>query len=208
MHKFNSLISNHIHLGGQQIATTNTVPILVFPPIQPWLDESSFLGQVYSRQTNESVNCENSAMSFVMRHCPISTTFRNPASAHYLLNLSCCCDFSTLHNRSSFMCKIIIIFQQHVYLHQIWHERRTPTVPRSIVEKFKFFTYFWDCTEKTELIFNNNCAETILVVSWSAQHCINKFPQRNMLRLDVSSMHCTCIVPNAIHANRSILLSA
>ena len=42
-------------------------------------------------------NCENSAVSFVMKYCPISTTFRNPASIQNLLNLSCCDNFSILH---------------------------------------------------------------------------------------------------------------
>ena len=52
-------------------------------------------GRVYSRQATASVNCETSAVSFVMKYCPISTTFRNPASSvQNLLNLSCCDSFS------------------------------------------------------------------------------------------------------------------
>ena len=43
-------------------------------------DASSFLGRMYSRQAFASLNCENSAVSFVMKCCPISTTLRNPAS--------------------------------------------------------------------------------------------------------------------------------
>ena len=90
----------------QQVVTSNTGPILVFPPIQPFRsDVSSSLGKMYSRQVTASVNCYNSAVSFVMKYCPISTTFRNPASIQNLLNLSCCDNFSIrspyLRNRNS-----------------------------------------------------------------------------------------------------------
>ena len=58
--------------------TSNTGPILVFPRIQPFgSDASSSLGKVYSRQATASVNCENSAVSFVMKYCPPSTVVRN-----------------------------------------------------------------------------------------------------------------------------------
>ena len=90
----------------QQAVTSKTGPILVFPLIQPFgSDESSSLGKVYSRQATESVNCENSSVSFVMKYCPTSTVVRNPASVQNLLNLSCCDNFSvrSLHhcNRNS-----------------------------------------------------------------------------------------------------------
>ena len=86
----------------QQVATSNTGPILVFPRIQPLgSDASSSLGRVYSRQATVFVNCENSSVSFVMKYCPISTTFRNPASIQKLLNWSCCDNFSI---RSPFCC--------------------------------------------------------------------------------------------------------
>ena len=60
----------------------------------------SSLGRVYSRQAN-TWNCENSAVSFVMKYCPISTTIRNHASTQNLLDLSCCDSFSI---RSSYRC--------------------------------------------------------------------------------------------------------
>ena len=63
-------------------------------------DASSSLGRVYSRQA-AARNCEKSAVSFVMKYCPISTTFRNPASTQNLLNLSCCDNFSI---RSPYCC--------------------------------------------------------------------------------------------------------
>ena len=63
------------------------------------------LAECNSRQATASVNCENSAVSFVMEYCPISTTFRNPASIQNLPYLSCCDNFSIrspyLFNRRS-----------------------------------------------------------------------------------------------------------
>ena len=85
----------------QHVATSNTGSMLVFPWIQPFgCDASSSLGRVYSRQAAVR-NCENYAVSFVMKYCPISTTFRNPASIQNLLNLSCCDNFSI---RSPYCC--------------------------------------------------------------------------------------------------------
>ena len=53
----------------QQVATSNTGPILVFPWTHPFgCDASSSLGRVYSRQA-AARNCENSAVSFVMKYC-------------------------------------------------------------------------------------------------------------------------------------------
>ena len=87
----------------KQIATSKTGPILMFPRIQPFgSDAPSSLGRMYSRQATESLNCENYAVSFVMKYCPISTTFRNPASIQNLLSLSCCDNFSI---RSPYCCK-------------------------------------------------------------------------------------------------------
>ena len=79
----------------QQVETSNTSPILVFPRFQPFgSDVSSSVGKVYSRQATGSVNCENSSVSFVMKYCPTSTVVRNHASVQNLLNLSCCDNFS------------------------------------------------------------------------------------------------------------------
>ena len=76
---------------------------------------------MYSRQVIESVNGENSLVSFVMKYCPTSTVVRNPASVQNLLNLSCCDNFSirsqdlcnrySLRARSSFegMCVLITL---------------------------------------------------------------------------------------------------
>ena len=76
------------------VATSNTGPILVFPGIHPFgCDVESSLGRVYSRQATV-LNCVESPVSFVMKYCPISTTFRNSASKQNLLNLSCCDSFS------------------------------------------------------------------------------------------------------------------
>ena len=91
------------------VATSNPGPILVFPWIQHFgCDASSSLGRVYSRLATAR-NWENSAMSFVMKYCPTSTTFSNPASMQNLLNLSCCDNFLIRSpyccNRRSFRAK-------------------------------------------------------------------------------------------------------
>ena len=89
------------------VVTSNTGPILVFPPIQPFgSDDFSSLGKLYSRHVTGSVNCKNSSVSFVMKYCPTSTVVRNPASVQNLITRSCCDNLSTrswhLCNRSSF----------------------------------------------------------------------------------------------------------
>ena len=82
--------------------TSNTGPILVFPRIQPFgSDDFSSLGQIYSRQPTDSVNCENSSVSFVMKYCPTSTVVRNPASVQILITRFCCDSLST---RSWYFC--------------------------------------------------------------------------------------------------------
>ena len=74
----------------------------MFPWTHPFgCDASSSLGRVHARQAT-AWNCEKSAVSFVMKYCPFSTTFRNPASIQNSLNLSCCDSFSI---RSPYCCK-------------------------------------------------------------------------------------------------------
>ena len=86
----------------QQVVTSNAGPILVFPRIQPFgSDKLSSLGKVYSPQATQSVNYENSSVSFVMKYCPTSTVVRNPASVQNLLTLSCC-DYFCI--RSLYLC--------------------------------------------------------------------------------------------------------
>ena len=61
--------------------------LLVFPRIQPFgSDEFSSLGKVYSRHATGSLNCKNSSVCFVMKYCPTSTVFRNPASIQIFIN--------------------------------------------------------------------------------------------------------------------------
>ena len=70
----------------------------MFPRIQPsGSDDFSSLGKVYSRQDTDSVNYENSSVSFV----PNSTVVRNPASVQNLITRFCCDSFST---RSWYFC--------------------------------------------------------------------------------------------------------
>ena len=77
-------------------------PILVFPRILPFgsVDFSS-RGKVYSRHVTGSVNCKNSSVCFVLKYCPTSTVFRNPASVQIFINRSCCESLST---RSLYFC--------------------------------------------------------------------------------------------------------
>ena len=149
----------------QQVATSNTGPILLFPRIQPFgSDDFSSLGKVYSRHATDTVNCENYSVSFVMKYCPTLTVVRNPASVQNLLNLSCCDNFSI---RSLYLCNgnSLCVGSSHVCLYHTWHERGTRLSshsgsPSSIVIGFILFTHFCDCTVKTELIYRNNCAKT------------------------------------------------
>ena len=79
--------------------TSNTGPILVFPRIQPFGSyDFSSLGKVYSRHATDSVNCENSSVSFVMKYCPTPTVVRNP---QVLITRFCCESLST---RSWYFC--------------------------------------------------------------------------------------------------------
>ena len=145
--------------------------MLVFPRIQPFgSDASSSLDRVYSRQATASVNCENSAVSSVMKYCPISTTFRNPASIQNLLNLSCCDNFWI---RSRFFCNRRSLWarsslsKKHTCLDHAWDERGTRLSShngflRSIIKGFICFTHFCDCSVKTELIYRSNCATNSL----------------------------------------------
>ena len=86
----------------QQVVTSNTGPIWVFPRILPFgSDVSSSLGNVYTRQGTAFVNCENSAVSFGMKYCSISTVVSNSPSVKKLLNLCCYDNFSI---RSPYLC--------------------------------------------------------------------------------------------------------
>ena len=64
---------------------------------------------VYSRHATESVVCENSSESFVMKYCPTSTVGRKPASVQNFINLSCCDNFSIRSAGSSFKGMFVFI---------------------------------------------------------------------------------------------------
>ena len=169
----------------QQVATSNTGPILVFPRIQPFgSDASSSLGKVYSRHPTASVNCEKSSVSFVMKCCPTSTTVRNPASVQNLLNLSCCDNFSI---RSPYLCNSnslsvgSSLFKGTLVLITCGTNEELDCSPtaglhRSIMIGFIFFTHVCDCSVKTELIYRSNVRKTVSIVPSSAQKCIDNFP--------------------------------
>ena len=96
------LISTPCLPGGQHFVTSNTGPVLVFPRIQPFgSDDFSSFGKVYSRQTTESVKCENTSVSFVMNNCPTPTVVKNLASIQNLTTRFYCKSLST---RSWYFC--------------------------------------------------------------------------------------------------------
>ena len=180
----------------QQVETSNTGPILAFARIQPFGSEKfSSLGKVFSRQATESVNCENSSVSFVMKYCAITTTFKNPAPIQNMLNLSCCDNFSI---RSPYLCKKIFLcriisIQKHVCHDHTWHKRGTRLSShngflRSIMKGFIFFTHFCDCSVKTEQIYRLIGQTTVVIVSWSAHQRIDNFPPPLLCLTDLWTM--------------------
>ena len=186
----------------------------MFPRIQPLgLDASSSLGRVYSRQTTASVNCEIYAVSFVMEYCPISTTFKNPASIHNLLNLSCCDNFSI---RSPHFCNGRSLWAQSSLskstsvLITLGTSTALPQrIHRSIMKGFIFFTHFCDCSVKTELIYRSNCAKkTVSIVSKSAQQCIDNFPLPLLLSRPLDSGLVARKIGCPLSANVNIIFSA
>ena len=116
-----------------------------------------FLGKVYSRHATDSVNCENTSVSFVMKYCPTPTAVRNPASVQFLVTRFCCESLSTRSwyfcNRSSCAGSSVEGFRQWVGLSC---QNRSP---RSYVAGFIFLTQIWDCSVDTELVNTNNCAK-------------------------------------------------
>ena len=58
-------------------------------------------GKVYTAHINGSVNCKNTSVSFVMKNCPTSTVFKNPASVQIFITRSCC---ESLFTRSFYFC--------------------------------------------------------------------------------------------------------
>ena len=90
VHRFNSNFPLHLYLAGGWFWLLTRVQIWVFPRIQPFgSDDFSSLGKVYSRQATDSVNCETSSVSFVMKYCPTPTVVRNPASVQNLITRFC-----------------------------------------------------------------------------------------------------------------------
>ena len=139
----------------------------MFPWIHPFgRDAPSSLGRVYSRQAT-AWNCENSAVSFVIKWCPISTTFRNPASIQNLFNLYCCDSFSI---RSQFYCNRRSLLagssqskDAFVLITLSTSEELdcsiTTGLPVLSWSCFILFTYLSNCSVKTELVCRDNYAK-------------------------------------------------
>ena len=75
------------------------------------VDDSSSLGNVYSRQPTWPSNSENSSSFFVIKNCPGATVLKNPASVHNLINCSSIervCTLSLwLYNKWSCSCSLV-----------------------------------------------------------------------------------------------------
>ena len=109
----------------QQVVTSNTGPILVFPRIQPFGSiELSSLGNVYSRQATDSVNCEN--FFSVFRHEVLSDVNCSQESciktkfAHSVLLWQLFNSFSISLQEIFFLCTIS---QKYACLHHTLHEQ-------------------------------------------------------------------------------------
>ena len=117
------------------------------PSFRLWC--SSSLGRVCFHDKPLHENCENSAVSFVMKYCLIWTRFRNPASIQNLLNLSCCDSFSI---RSPYCWKKILIcwiltFHKNFCLDRTEHEWRTWLSHHNKSNR-SLFTFLCDCSVK------------------------------------------------------------
>ena len=138
----------------------------MFPRIQPFgSDELSSLGKVYSRQATESVNCENSSVSSVMKHCPTSNVVRNPASVQILITCLVVITFQFVPD--IFAIDLLLVQDRHskVCLSCFsWHEQWVRLSchnksPGSIMTGVTFFAHLGDCSVDTELIDGKKCAK-------------------------------------------------
>ena len=167
----NSLLISTPYLPSKQLVVTSGAgPILVFTRIQLFgSDDFSSLGKENSRQATESVSCEISSVSVVMKYCPTSIFVRNPASVQNLITRFCCDNLST---RSWYFCKRSSCVWSsvkscrcfhHTCGHKQWirlsHQNRAPCSNRA---GFAFATQIWECSVNTELIHRNNCAKSSL----------------------------------------------
>ena len=116
--------------------------------------------------STESVNCENSSVSSVMKYCPTSTFVRNPASVQILITRFCCDSLSSRSwhfcNRSS--CEGSSVEGVGVFINELFGKKQWVRLsyhdssPSSNMARFVFFTQIWDCSVNTELIHRSNCA--------------------------------------------------
>ena len=111
-------------------------------------DNFSPLGKKYSRRATDSVNCENSSVSFVMKYCPTPTVVRNPASVQILITRFYC---ESLSNRSWYFCNRspcagssvegVRCFHQQTCWHKQWVRLSCQyRSPRSYMAGFVFLT--------------------------------------------------------------------
>ena len=136
--------------------TSNTGPILVFPRIQPFgsVDFSS-RGKVYSRHVTGSVNCKNSSVCFVVKYCPTSTVFRNPASVQIFDQYDLVVrSFST---RSLYFCNKFSCSQE--FQSKVWVSLSVILLARTMGQiasaTYKFLLFLFD-----KLLYSSHKSET------------------------------------------------
>ena len=131
-------------------------------PSDPTFRFRSFLISWQSVLTTnpDSVNCENSSVSFVMKYCPTSTVVRNTASVQNLITRFRCDSLST---RSWYFLQEIFLrkiigrrcrnFDQRTCRHKQWVRLSCQhKSPCSYTAVFAFFTQTSNCSVHTELI--------------------------------------------------------
>ena len=132
------------------VVTSKTGPIFVFPRTQPFKsDDFSSLGKMYSRQTTDSVKCENCSVSFVMEYCPTSTS----RILHWI-TLYCCQNLSTIswHLRSRSYCATSSI-ERDVFIDDLVGANNGSHYPAKSPR-----SQMAGCAFHTELIHRNNCS--------------------------------------------------
>ena len=128
----------------------------------------SFFGKVYQRQATDSVNCENSSLSFVMKYGPTLSIVKNPASVRNLITQFC---ENSLSTRSGYFFAWSSSYagspvqDEGVFINELFGRNNGSDCfyqnksHCSNMTSFVFFTHFFDCSVKTELIYRYHHAK-------------------------------------------------
>ena len=142
----------------QQVVTSNTGPILVFPRSNPSV-------QMYLRLLAKCTH-DRPLNLWIVRilQCLLSWSTVRLQQQSGILHPYKICSICLVVITFQFVLHIfaIVIVQRHVCVDHMRHERGTRLFSHngsSRVIGFIFFTHFCDCTVKTELIYRSNCAK-------------------------------------------------